>query len=294
MWLLFAFLAMMLVGIRDPFKKVSLRGNDTLTILFLNTLFCCLLFLPLMFVRQPTLSQAVACMVKALLLMGCWLCSYAGIKHLPITISGLISAFGPVLVVIAAGILFGENLSWLQLCGVVVSFISLATLNRSGKKEGIHFKSDKYIWLMLLSTVFSAGSALFDKLMYAPLEAGGMGLDVWTMQAWYNVPLLLMLGLVLLIRKPLNHGANVTNRNFRWNWTIIAVSACECAADLFSCLALQEPDAMISVISMIRRGSVVVAFLIGAYVFHETNLRSKVFDLLLVLTGLFLLCFGSL
>ena len=41
--------------------------------------------------------------------------------------------------------------------------------------------------------------------------------------------------------------------------------------------------AMISIVSMIRRGSVIVSFLFGAAIFHEKNLKAKFVDLLLVL-----------
>ena len=51
---------------------------------------------------------------------------------------------------------------------------------------------------------------------------------------------------------------------------------------------------MVSIVSMIRRSSVIVSFLCGALIFHEKNLKSKVIDLLLVLLGLFFLLIGSL
>ena len=50
---------------------------------------------------------------------------------------------------------------------------------------------------------------------------------------------------------------------------------------------------MISIVSMIRRGSVIVSFLFGAAVFHEKNLKGKAIDLLLVLLGMLFLYFGS-
>ena len=50
---------------------------------------------------------------------------------------------------------------------------------------------------------------------------------------------------------------------------------------------------MISVISLVRRSSVLVSFLFGALVLHEKNLRAKAFDLLLVLLGMVLLYVGT-
>ena len=57
--------------------------------------------------------------------------------------------------------------------------------------------------------------------------------------------------------------------------------------------SLSLPSAMISIVSMIRRGSVVVSFLFGALIFHEKNLRAKAFDLALVLLGMLFLYIGS-
>ena len=66
------------------------------------------------------------------------------------------------------------------------------------------------------------------------------------------------------------------------------------SADLLYDAALQLPGCMVSILAMVRRGSVVVSFFIGVLFFHERNLRSKIWDLLLVLLGMLLLYFGSI
>ena len=50
---------------------------------------------------------------------------------------------------------------------------------------------------------------------------------------------------------------------------------------------------MISVVSMIRRGSVIDSILYADIVFREKNLRSKAIDLALVLLGMVFLYLGS-
>ena len=50
---------------------------------------------------------------------------------------------------------------------------------------------------------------------------------------------------------------------------------------------------MISVVSMVRRGSVIVSFMMGALLFHEKNLKSKAVDLVLVLLGMLFLYLGT-
>ena len=46
MWLLLAFLSATLLGFYDVFKKQSLKDNAVLPVLFLNTFFSSLVFLP--------------------------------------------------------------------------------------------------------------------------------------------------------------------------------------------------------------------------------------------------------
>ena len=57
--------------------------------------------------------------------------------------------------------------------------------------------------------------------------------------------------------------------------------------------ALSQPDALIAVVSMIRRGSVLVSFAIGVLVLKERNIRSKAVDLALLLLSMVLLYLGS-
>jgi hypothetical protein len=65
------------------------------------------------------------------------------------------------------------------------------------------------------------------------------------------------------------------------------------AADFAYFYALNIDGSMISIVSMIRRSSVVVSFLFGALVFREKNLKSKAIDLILVLLSMIFLYFGT-
>ena len=54
MWLSLAFLSAALLGCYDAFKKEALSGNAVLPVLFLNTLFCSLIFLPALLLSKYT------------------------------------------------------------------------------------------------------------------------------------------------------------------------------------------------------------------------------------------------
>ena len=98
-----------------------------------------------------------------------------------------------------------------------------------------------------------------------------------------------MLAMLLLLWWP-KHNETTP---FHWHWSIIGVSIFLSTADFMYFYSLSLPDAMISIVSMIRRGSVIVSFLFGAAFFHEKNLKAKAFDLALVLLGMIFLYIGS-
>ena len=65
------------------------------------------------------------------------------------------------------------------------------------------------------------------------------------------------------------------------------------AADFAYYYALSSDGAMVSVVSMVRRASVVVSFMGGVLIFREKNIRGKLIDLALVLAGMVFLYLGS-
>ena len=56
--------------------------------------------------------------------------------------------------------------------------------------------------------------------------------------------------------------------------------------------ALSDPEALLSVLSPIRRSGVVFTFVVGAILFHERQIKVKAAILAVVLAGTMLLYFG--
>ena len=180
MWLLLAFLSAALLGFYDVFKKKSLRDNAVLPVLFLNTLFSSLIFLPFILVSAfapsvlggtmfdvPVVGWEVHkfIVVKSFIVLSSWIFGYFGMKHLPLTIVGPINATRPVMVLVGAMLVFGERLNLYQWIGVMLAIVSFFMLSRSGKKEGIDFKHNKWILFIVLAAVAGAGSGLYDKYL---------------------------------------------------------------------------------------------------------------------------------
>ena len=304
MWLILAFLSAALLGFYDSFKKKALAANAVIPVLFLNTLFSSLIFLPFIIVSYTTdnldgslfhvgsggWEMHKYIVLKSFIVLSSWVLGYFGMKHLPLTIVGPINATRPVMVLVGALLFFGERLNGWQWLGVLLAVVSFFMLSRSGKKEGIDFKRDHWIWMIVGAAVLGAVSGLYDKYLMASPADGGVGLDKMMVQSWYNIYQCFMMGAMLLLLWWPNRRKTTP---FRWHWSIIFISIFLSAADFVYFYSLSLPGAMISIVSMIRRGSVVVSFLFAAVAFHEKNLKSKVIDLALVLLGMICLYIGS-
>ncbi len=298
MWLSLAFTSAVLLGFYDVVKKKALTDNAVLPVLLLNTLFSTLIFLPAILSAEcgwgwfdHTLLESSSggwpahgfVILKSLIVLTSWIFGYFGMKHLPITIVGPINATRPVMVLVGAMLIFGERLNLYQWIGVMLALASLFLLSRSSRREGVDFTHNLWILCVAMAAVTGALSGLYDKYIMARL-------DPVFVQSWYNLyQLLLMFVVVALLWWPRRRATTP----FHWSWAIPLISIFLSMADFAYLFALRDGDAMISVVSMIRRGSVVVSFLCGAWLFRERNLRSKAIDLAFILIGMFFLWLGS-
>lgn len=302
MWLSFAFLSAVLLGFYDSCKKQALGGNAVIPVLFLNTLFCSLIFVPFIVLSycSPVLDDSIFkvadyggwsvqkwILLKSVIVLSSWTLGYYGMKHLPLTIVGPINATRPVLVLLGAMLIFGEKLNCLQWTGVLLAVVSFFMLSRSGKKEGIDFEHNVWIYAVVGAAILGAVSGLYDKFLMNP---NGLALDKMAVQSWYNIYQCGMMGVMMMLIWYPNRRKTTP---FSWKWSIIFISIFLSVADFVYLYALSMPGAMISIVSMVRRGSVIVSFLFAALVFKEKNLRSKALDLALVLLGMVFLYLGS-
>ena len=302
MWLTCAFLSALLLGFYDVSKKQALRRLPVIPTLFANTLLCSLIFLVpvqlsrfgllapdhLLYVPQAGWEVQRYILAKSVLVLSSWVCGYYGMKYLPLTIVGPINATRPVMVLLGALIIFGERLNLYQWVGVLLAIVSFFMLSRSGRQEGIDFRHNRWIVCIVAAAILGALSGLYDKYLMASPADGGVGLNRMAVQSYYNFYQCAMMGLILAAQKRphIEHSSPAL-------LYILLISLFLSMADFAYFYALSLDGAMVSVVSMVRRSSVLVSFLVGAYVFHEKNLRSKAIDLGLVLLGMVFLWIGS-
>ena len=301
MWLVLAFVSATFLGFYDTSKKASLKGNAVLPVLFLNTVFSTLIFSPflldyiggfgwfsgtLMNTVSGTENEVLAhllVVLKAFIVLSSWICGYFGLKHLPLSIVGPINATRPVLVLVGATLIFGERLNPYQWAGVLVTILSVFLMSRTGKKENIDFRRNRWIWCLAGAVLMGAVSGLYDKFIMKQLSP-------MFVQSWFNFYQMIIMAVICGL---LWYPRRKESTAFTWRWSIPLISLFICIADFAYFTSLNNPESMISVVSLVRRSSVIVSFACAALIFKERNLRAKAVDLVLILIGMAFIWIGT-
>lgn len=283
MWIWLTLASAFLLGIYDVAKKQAVKKNGVLYVLFFATGISTLMLSP--FLSAGTISDHAHLLFKAILVTASWVSGLIGLKLLPITTSSTMKASRPVFVLVFSLILFGEKLNFLQVSGIVTAMVSLYMLGRSSKKEGITFRNNMGLVCMCISILSGVASALYDKHIMSALN-----MEPLFVQSWCNLYITALLGITLIIW---NMILKKDEAKFRWDWLILIIAVMITCADYFYFLALSKDGALLSVISMIRRCSVIVTFVFGALIFKENNIREKALDLTVLLIAMALIIIGT-
>ena len=230
-----------------------------------------------------TLQAHLLVVLKAFIVLSSWIFGYFGLKHLPLTIVGPINATRPVLVLVGAMLIFGEKLNTYQWVGVILAIVSIFLMSRAGKKENIDFKNNKWVWCVGAATLMGVISGLYDKHIMRSLNP-------MFVQSWFNFyQMLIMLAVCAFLWYPKRHKSTP----FQWRWTILLISIFICLGDFAYYTSLNDPDSMISVVSLVRRSSVIISFACAVIFFKERNLKAKLLDLALLLIGMAFIWIGT-
>lgn len=281
-WLGWILCSALLLSFYDLGKKASVRGNAVFPTLFCSTASGWAAVTAVLVARGgfDQVFQVSGATVALLLLKSCivgasWTATYFALKTLPITSAAPIRATGPLWTLVGAILVFGEFPTGLQAIGMACALVGCWLFSLSTKGEQNGFWRNRAIAFAFLGTVLGSASALYDKRLLQQL-----GLPTGTV-LWWFMGGMSVIYLVAAIR---------SHRGFCWRWTIPCVGILLAASDTCYFNAISQPDAKIAVLSLIRRSSVVLTFLLGGAIFHETNLLRKGLALLAILAGVLLLC----
>ena len=298
MWMYLGLLAALFLGLHNLCKKHAVQGNEVLPVLLgtIGTGFLVLLPFFIGSIYFPEYTKKIGfhitsipwethgfIFIKSMIMTASWVLAYQALKHLPITIVTPIRSAGPFFTFIGAILIYQERPTFLQWIGFSLIISSVVLYSKIGKKEGINFKRNKWIFAIIGATFLGASSGLYDKYLIQNLT-----LNPQTLQFWFCLYTLLILLVILAV---LWFPYPKKRKKFTWRWTIIAVGILLQAADYFYFKALQDPEALIMLLSAIKRSQLLIAVVIGGLVFKEKNKRKKLIPLAGIMIGVFLILF---
>lgn len=297
MWVFFAIISALFLGIYDIFKKNSLKHNAVLPVLLLSSLTSTLIFLPiivyskfnpgfsehLLYVPEISWYQHGLIFLKSIIVASSWILSYYAMKHLPITIVSPIRSTGPVWTLLGALIIFSEKLNGLQWLGISVSLFFFYLFTLAGNREGISFRNNKWIYFIIAGTLIGSASGLYDK--YLIKEINNMAVQAWF--SVYMIPVLLPM-VYFIWYKRIN---NTTKFGFRYTIPLIGITLT--IADFCYFYALTDDNSLIAIVSSLRRSSVIFTFILGAFIFKEKNIARKLILLIGMMLGILVILWGS-
>lgn len=300
MWVILSLTSAFLLGFYDIFKKKSVNANAIAPVLFFSTFISTLVFSPFVvmshslpplfagefmshfFVEPIPFRNHLLILGKTAMVLTSWGFSYSAMKNLPITVVGPVNQLRPAISLLLLLVVFQEHLTMNQWIGVVLAIVSFYLMNKSGEMEGIRFKSNKWVFMLLTSAVIVAFSGIYDKYLLSKEQMAPV-----TVQAWYTIyQFVLMSAFMLLVWRRSNK-----SQPFEWRWSIAVMAIFVSVADCIYLSGLKQEAAVMVIIPLILNGvRLVVSFTYGAMCFKEKNIKSKIIPLLMVLAALVFLC----
>ncbi|MDB9755275.1 DMT family transporter [Winogradskyella sp.] len=299
MWMYLGLLAALFLGLHNLCKKHAVQGNEVFPVLLGTISSGFLLLLPVFiaslyyeddmislgfYIAKISWQTHGFIAIKSAIMASSWVLAYQALKHLPITIVTPIRSAGPFFTFIGAILIYQEKPNLLQWIGFLLIIGSVLLYSRIGKKEGINFKRNKWIFAIIGATFLGASSGLYDKFLIQNLDLNPQTLQFWF--CWYTVLILLVILSVTWFPFKAKREA------FTFRWTIVAVGVLLVVADYFYFKALQDPEALIMLLSAIKRSQILIAVVVGGLVFKEKNKRKKLVPLAGIMIGVFLILYS--
>lgn len=298
MWYLFALGSAFFLGIYDVAKKISLQHNAVIPVLFWSTFTTAILLAPwvilsrtgilnpesLLYVPVISVEHHLMLLLKAAIVLFSWIFVYYGLKHLPLSYVAPIRATAPIWTLLGALLIFHERLNLMQWSGIGITFIFFFLFSLAGKHEGLHWKSNKYIWFILVGTLAGAASSLYDKFLLGTIDR----MAVQCYHSFYQVLLMVPISLILYVPR------RRQSTPFEWRWSIPLIGLFLVVADFLYFYAISIPGSLIALISALRRSNAVVSFSLAAVLFKEKKLMQKALLLVGIAGGIALVVAGSM
>ncbi len=284
-WMWLVLLYGVLKGIRDVVKKKALEKSTVIEVLFFYTLIGFLFVIPETGeAMQIDMSLLPFIFGKSFIIFIAWLCGYAAISKMPISLYGVMDLARVLFATILGLIVLNESFSLWQGVGLFLVMLGLILVNLGkDEKEGKRVPT-KYLFFALVSCLFNAMSGVADKLLMNHMTDGQL-------QFWYMLFLLLMY-LGYLVRDTVK-GKKIAWKKLVKNYWIPVLSVIFMIGDRALFVANGIADSKVTVMTLLKQSCVLMTILGGWIVFREKRIVYRLICAGIVVSGIVIATIGA-
>ena len=285
MWILLVFIYGIIKGLREICKKKALEKNSVMEVLFVYTLISLVICTPqIPNAMGVNVRQYFYVALKAFVIFVAWIAGFKAIKKLPVSLYGILD-LSRVLFATLLGVFFlGESITFFKAIGLafVSAGLLLLKFNPFRKKAlpvGEVNSADKnsqkifFVFLAFISCILNAVSGLLDKILMKEMNSSQL-------QFWYTLFMVIYYGIYVLVRR-IKISSGVW-KNI-WVWLLAAGLI---AMDKALFISNGYPESQITIMTLIKQSSVIIAIIAGKFVFKEKDILHKILCSAVIITGI--------
>lgn len=303
-WILLTLVYGLLKGGREISKKKAMDKSSVMEVLLIYTLIGFLIVVP----RAPRAMgmepyQYGLVLIKSFSIFLAWMMGFHALKHLPVSLYGVLDLSRVLLGTLLGVIVLHEVLLWNQILGLSLVVFGLLALRFKlfGKKENAETAKEpasgsddspskdsaepenssdapegsrtKFVLLAFGSCVLNSVSGLLDKILMKDISSSQM-------QFWYMFFLLVLYSLYVIVTR-----TKIRKDAFKNGW-IWLMSIMFVIGDASLFIANADPNSLVTVMTVVKQSACFVTILGGKFVFHEKGIAYRLFCASIIFTGI--------
>lgn len=273
-----------LKGVREVVKKMALKKNGVIEVLFFYT------FLAFLFVL-PSAKDAGGLYgmdyfwiaLKSFFVFLAWIFSFKAIKKMPISLYGVLDLSRVLFSTMLGVVVLDETLGFMKTLGLIFVSSGLLLLKyrppflkikeECNSKKGIDSVKTIYIVFAFLSCILNALSGLMDKILMKDMNSSQL-------QFWYMLFMVIYYGIYMIATKT-KLSRNIWKNGWIWLLSILFV-----LADKALFIANGMAESQVTIMTLLKQSGCVVTILAGKFIFKEKKAGYKLFCAAVIVIGI--------
>lgn len=277
-WMLLVLFYGVLKGFREVVKKMALKKNGVIEVLFFYT------FLAFLFVLPQAKDAGglygtdyLWIAMKSFFVFLAWIFSFKAIKKMPISLYGVLDLSRVLFSTLLGVVVLEETLGFMKTMGLIFVSSGLLLLKYRPPLTIVNKSEESvktiYVVFAFLSCILNALSGLMDKILMQDMNSSQL-------QFWYMLFLVIYYGIYMIATKT-KLSKDIWKNGWIWLLSILFV-----VADKALFIANGMAESQVTVMTLLKQSGCVVTILAGKFIFKEKKAGYKLFCAAVIVIGI--------